>query len=466
MRAVAKAVAATVVAVVILGTGLRAWGLMSPAEERRLGAKAMAQLRHQLKFVSDPEVVAYIQALGRKLAAHAPPCPFTYRFYVASSPEMNAMALPGGYIVIFSGMISALHSEAELAGVMAHEMSHVAFRHLAKRMDKSGPVTLATMAGILAGMIVGQAMGAQAVGQAIAMGSVAGSIQKQLAYSRQDEQEADWSAARIMCAAGYPPSAMVACLRRLWRREHTLGPEVPGYLRTHPLSSERIEAIEGMIRAHPCPAHNPQNFDFNRIKVRLIALTLSPPEARDIFARLLQAPSTRPWGHYGLALMYMRQGNYPAAMKQLESLSGWDGRGHVLKLKGICLLDEGKWAQALKLLERARTRLPSDPALLMAIARAQEALGMLEPAAQNLTLALALPGPKAQVHYQLGVVLGRMGNKALAAYHLGMAFKLRGERKTAEYHLRNALKLLPAHSPLRQKVRAALRELHSPPREG
>ena len=121
-------------------------------EEREIGREAFQEVQQEIPLIHDPVVVDYIRDLGRNLERRLEGDPFEYKWYVADEPDMNAFALPGGWIFMFRGMITSMDSEAALVGVMAHEMSHVHYRHISERIKKSGPVSVATMAGMLAGL--------------------------------------------------------------------------------------------------------------------------------------------------------------------------------------------------------------------------------------------------------------------------------------------------------------------------
>lgn len=196
--------------------------LISLEEERKMGEEAYAEVIAAIPLVDDPDIVDYVRNLAKRLEAYVPDKPFPFTVYVADVGQMNAFAIPGGYIFMYRGMMTALESEAELAGVLAHEMGHVWRRHIAKRIEKSKSTNLASIAGLLAGLVLG-GMVSPALGQALTMGSVAGGVQQQLAFSREDEQEADWAAFKTMTSAGYPPREMERSFQRIWKTEDYMG---------------------------------------------------------------------------------------------------------------------------------------------------------------------------------------------------------------------------------------------------
>ncbi len=180
----------------------RAQALITLDEERKIGREAYDEIMAQVPMVNDPDVVNYVRGLGARLVGELVDSPFTYTFNVADSGEMNAFALPGGYVFFFRGMITALDTEAELAGIMGHEISHVSHRHLAHRMENTAPLNAAMLAGMLAGVLLGAMGGAPQLGSALTFGSLAGGVQAHLAFSREDEEQADYSGFKLMTGLG------------------------------------------------------------------------------------------------------------------------------------------------------------------------------------------------------------------------------------------------------------------------
>ncbi len=433
-------------------------------EEREIGRKALREVKAELPLIKDPDVLSYLRRLGARLAAQVKDDPFEYHFYVADLGEMNAFALPGGWIFIFRGMITSLESEAELAGVMAHEMSHVHYRHIASRMKRSGPVTAATLAGMLAGMILGGLAGVPQLGQAITMGSVAAGIQKQLAFSREDEKQADYGAFQIVSKAGYPPKEMERSFARIWREQRYTMPQVPTYLLTHPTSPERMETLQNLVRRHPFKGSSYDNGDFLRIRTRLIALYDSEDSAeRALRHQLEKRGDLHELARYGLGLLEMRRSRFALALKQLQQVGGrWADSPAVIRARGICHLRLGEYGQAQALLARVLVQDPKDQEALLALGQAYLQTGRLSQARDTFRRVLALDGENSQARYDLGVALGRLGHTAEASLQLGLAFKARGNLRAARYHLERALKGLAGRPQLQAQARKALDEMDRP----
>ncbi len=218
---------------------------ISRQEQQQLGLKAMGEVYKQMPVLPDSSpVTQYVQQLGRKLQKVIPQqYSWPYQFHVVQQKEINAFALPGGPIFINIGTIDAADNEAELAGVMAHEMSHVYMQHSAKQMKQNlGPSILAGAGQILGSMIGG-------VGGAIAsMGGQVGGGLWSMKYSRADEAQADAVGAIIMYKAGYNPVYMAQFFQKL---EKEGGPGGPQFLSSHPNPGNRVQAVEAQIKNWP-----------------------------------------------------------------------------------------------------------------------------------------------------------------------------------------------------------------------
>jgi predicted Zn-dependent protease len=445
------------------------WAVAAPAalaltleEEREIGRKAMQEVRAEIPLIEDPDILAYIRGLGAKLAKTLDDNPWEFKFYVADLDEMNAFALPGGWLVFFRGMITSMDSEGELAGIMGHEMSHVYFRHISSRIKRSGPVTAATLAGMVAGMILGGLAGVPQLGQAITLGSMAGGAQKQLQFSRDDERQADYGGYKIMSKAGYPPTEMEKSFQRIYREQRNTSPDVPSYLLTHPTSPERMETLQNLVRRHPTKNIVYDNSEFLRIRTRLIALY----DAEDTAQRKLlnqaksKDPEERDLASYGLGLLEMRRSQFGRALKNLQLVGGkWADSPSVIRAQAICLLRLGRFDESQNLLARVVTRNPKDQEALIYLGQAYLQKEQPGQAKSYFQRVLELNPESEQAQYDLGVALGRLGQTAEASLYLGLAFKSRRNYKAARYHLERAVKGLAGQPALEAKARKALSSL-------
>ena len=440
---------------------------LSVSEEKKLGAEYFKEVKRQLKMVDDPDCVNYIRGLGKELSELLGDDRFDYRFYLADDPQINAFAMPGGYIVFFSGMVTSMDTQGELISVMAHEMSHVYYRHLANRIKKSGPLQAASIAGVLAGLILGTLVGAPQLGQAITMGSAAGATQAQLAFSREDESQADYGGYKLMTKAGYHPNEMEKTFQRIYREQRMTSSSVPTYLLTHPTSPERMETIRALVERHNFKTKKYDNSRFLFVKTRLIALYDDVERARDQFRKRLRDDPKDAYAHYGLALVEMRRLSYKQALKSFHNLEKyWPDNPKVLRGLGECNLNLGNFEEASRYLSLTTALSPGDQIAMLGLGQCYLRLGQPQAAERILNRLLAQYPDDAQARYELGIALGRLGKSGLASYQIGMSFLAKGNRQAALHHLRRAERDLAGDPDMIEKIHKALEKAQGPRRKG
>lgn len=244
--------------------------LISPAQEKKLGADYFRNLYRADAILEDPEIVHYIQHLGNNLTNTLDNNDNDYTFFVVKDSRINAFAVPGGYIGINAGLIMNAKTEHELAGVMAHEIAHVSQRHIARRMSDMQRASAPTLGAIFAGMLLAAGGNARA-GQALLYAGIAAGQQFNINFTRNNEIEADRIGLNILYSAGYDPNGMADFFRTLQRQRLVSSPEYLEFLRTHPVDIRRI--AEAQIRIDRLPAQNtPDSLSFHLIKARLNAL--------------------------------------------------------------------------------------------------------------------------------------------------------------------------------------------------
>ena len=228
---------------------------MSRAQQQKLGLQAAAQVYQQMPALPDssPET-QYIQALGKRLVAVIPKDrTWPYQFHVIAQKEVNAFALPGGPMFVNVGTITTVDNEAELAGVMAHEMGHVYMQHSAKQAEKSALIGgIADIVGALAGGLGGGLGGVAQTGIQVGAGTLV------LKYSRADESQADAFGAIVLWSAHYNPMALADFFRKLAASNNN-GPQ---FLSDHPNPGNREEAIQNEARNWPPENYTPDSAQF------------------------------------------------------------------------------------------------------------------------------------------------------------------------------------------------------------
>jgi beta-barrel assembly-enhancing protease len=243
------------------------WNAYSPATDIQLGKQNAQILEKRLPLCHDPKVDAYLTKLGLKLVAKLPTrgVQYPWEFHCVNSKEINAFALPGGYVFVNRGAIEVSDDEAQLAAVMGHELSHVVLRHGTAQASKAQ--LLQGAAGIFGGIFGGSAGGALLT-QGVALG--AGSVL--LHYSRSDETQADVLGTQALYDAGYDPRAMAQFFEKL--EAETKGKNPPQFLSDHPNPGNRVERVDEEVDKLGGVPENAKrdSAEFEAIKREVIAL--------------------------------------------------------------------------------------------------------------------------------------------------------------------------------------------------
>jgi predicted Zn-dependent protease len=211
-------------------------------EEEEIGRDASRELRRKLDFVRDEWVVDYVEDIGRRIVAAAPPQPYEYHFYVVEDESLNAFALPAGYIYIHTAIIMEAANVSELAGVIGHEVGHVALRHVARNYNRQRNTGIVyQLLSVVASIFVGgyAAAGGQMLGELAAVAYVN-------QFTREAEEEADAFAVELLPKAGYDPNGLVTFFHTMTAQSGG-GQGVPTFLASHPATDDRIRSTSALI---------------------------------------------------------------------------------------------------------------------------------------------------------------------------------------------------------------------------
>jgi beta-barrel assembly-enhancing protease len=293
--------------------------VFAPGQAGAIGRSILRQLREQGAVLEDPEVAEYVSSLGHRIAAHAHEGEYRFEFFVVNEDAINAFALPGGFIGINTGLITATRSESELAGVLAHEIAHVTQKHIARRIAATGRTSILATAAVLAAIMLGAS--GDMVPAAI-MSAQGLAVQEQINYTRSNEYEADRVGMQFLARAGFDPMGMPSFFEVLSREYGMSGTWVPEYLQTHPLSSSRIaETRDRADRLEVEEVFESPGYDLMRARLRV----LNARSAEDALARFSAeleregeraAPATR----YGRGLALMRAARHQEAAEVFRAL--------------------------------------------------------------------------------------------------------------------------------------------------
>lgn len=418
---------------------------LSPALERTLGDAIMEQGRRDPTYIADPDVSQYLTAMGRRLAAHAPggtPQPITV--FGVRDAQINAFALPGGYIGVNSGLVVSAQSESELASVIAHEIGHVVQRHIARGMtqrSQSSGVMMAALAAALLAALSGSgdlAMGVAAFGQAAA-------VDRQLGFSRQAEQEADRAGFEMMRKTGFDPGGMVRMFNQLSNASRlNEGTGGGGYTSTHPLSIQRMSDIQNRVSELPVIHHqDTDTFWYVRAKLRVAqardgqALRLAMEKLQLDARQTSGVEQSAAW--YGLAYADSRKKDFASAQRALDKArEGGRNSPEIAALSVVLALGQGDQAQALALAQSAWDHWPDSQGIALARVDALQKTGRDSDAVTFLAERIK-QWPELPRLYQLQAQSQeRLGRKVEARRTMATYYELTGALPTAVEQLQQA----------------------------
>ena len=294
--------------------------LISPQEEKELGEAFFRNLHSEAVINQDAEIQQYIQSIGQQLVAHSfgPANPF--HFFVVMDRNINAFAGPGGYIGVNTGLILLTEAESELASVMAHEIAHVTQRHLYRSAEAAQQMSIPTLAATLASILL--ATQSPMMGQAALLGVQAGNIQFQINFTRDHEKEADRVGMNTLYDSNFDPRAMPTFFERLQQATRYYGNGVPEFLRTHPMSENRVADTRGRAEAYPYKQY-PDTVGYALTKAKLSVIN-EPDKKVSLqrFQGLVQHGTTeqKAVARYGLGITLLSMENYEPATEIFSQL--------------------------------------------------------------------------------------------------------------------------------------------------
>jgi predicted Zn-dependent protease len=293
--------------------------VLSPLDEQRIAYQIMREVNVSDEVLQDIEVTDYLQALGNKLAASSPDKRQVFNFFVVNDNSINAFAMPGGVIGVHTGLFVAATNESELASVLGHEIGHVTQRHLARMLASQKYDTFKNIAATALALLVSRA-NPQLAGGALTAAS-ASTVQRQLDYTREHEREADRVGLAILQDAGFDVRGMPAFFTTMQRGTRFVDGSAPSFLRTHPLTAERIADVSNRVQNIPY-RQVPNSLAFHLARAKIRALHGMPQTAIDEFEDNIKERRfyDEVAEHYGLAIAYLRKNDLSHVDKQLKWL--------------------------------------------------------------------------------------------------------------------------------------------------
>mgnify|MGYP001032683984 CR=1 FL=1 len=338
---------------------------LSLSAEKKIGQQIMDEIRwREPSYLDDPDIETYLNQLGARLVAVSSDPGLGFYFFALNDPSINAFAMPGGFIGVHTGLILAAQSESELAGVLGHEISHVTQRHIARQVFQSKKLSMASMVAMGLALLAARS-NPQAAGAALSATQGA-TISAQLAYSRDFEREADRLGFDTLRSAGFDTAGMPGFFERLQNASRYYENNATAYLRTHPLSVERMSDMQNRQLAVPY-RQVADSQDFTLVRARIRALQGRPADAAKDFEALLRDKKYVSEGsaRYGLAVALARSGKWSAAEQELLAVRKLNvSSAMVERLLAEATVGRGGLDEGLALYRDALVRYPLNLALL------------------------------------------------------------------------------------------------------
>ena len=413
----------------------------SSLEERRLGEEIMREVRADRSYYDDPEATDYIQAMGQRLVSRGADSRQDFEFFLMQDNSINAFALPGGFVGVHTGLILAAQSESELASVMAHEIAHVTQRHIARILAQQKQSTVMSIAALAVAILAARA-NPEVASAAVGFGTAAG-VQNMLNFTRDHEREADRVGLQILDSAGYDARSAAVFFERMQRatRIYEIG-SAPSYLRTHPMTYERIADIQNRLERLPY-RQVADTLDFQLVRAKLKAELETPVQAKTFFEqslterRYLSEAASR----YGLVASLVRVKDHARARKEFEALRRATGAHAMVdtlgcRMRAAAADTDGAatcYRDALRAYPNHRTVTYEYADLLLRSGKADAALNVIGQRLQNYTedprlyilqgRAYALQGKRLAQHRATGEAYAKMGNVRAAIEQMQIALR-------------------------------------------
>jgi predicted Zn-dependent protease len=441
--------------------GERAQSDLSPQAERRIGEQIMREIRRDPDYIDDPEITGYVQSVGYRLVAVSTDSRQEFTFFVVRDKTINAFAMPGGFVGVHSGLIVGAQSESEFAGVLAHEVAHVTQRHLARQLQAQNQLSPIALLGL--GLAALAARSSPQLAQGALLASQAAPIAAYLSYSRDFEREADRVGYQMLAAGGYDVAGMPSFFERLQKSTRLYDNNAPAYLRTHPLTSERIADMQNRVQEAPY-RQRADPIEFQLVRAKLRATDGKPEDGVAFFRGVLadkrfseEAPM-----RYGYAVALARAKQFQAAEREI-ALVRKGGTPHPMYETLVARIRTGLGdpAGAERILAAAVQAFPDNGAVRLDYAEALQAVGANQQVVELLGYVMSQRGQGARPYRILAQSYASLGRRTDQHRALAEAYFLQGGLAAAVEQLTLAQKAGDADFYTLSAVDARLRELRA-----
>lgn len=424
-----------------------------------LGKAILAEALKQYRFVKDPEVIRLVNRVGRRIVVAAGSNPEGYHFLVVRQPQINAFAIPGGYVFVFEGLLGQVNSVEEMAGVLAHETAHIQKNHFFQDQKKIMAMQLATIAAILLG------------GPEAAVLAAGVNLNLELSYSREHEEEADAAALIYLRRAGYNSEGLLGFFETLASYERFNPPLLPSYFSTHPGVQERLRIVSALLRGQksdqtssaPSPsALDVEDWQRTAIVLRSISggAERSVEDLQRLIAKVAGENTPEHRRHYLLGLAYLKIDRISQAIPEYQEALKLDLQNSVYHADlAYCYLRSQKMDLAQQEARKAADLSHQNSLAYLVLGIVQAEAGDLDGAIDFYQQALSLAGDDPQVHWNLAQAYFRKDNKLMGAYHLARYSRLNLEPDKSMEQFKHARELAGKGSEMSLRIQKEIDEI-------
>jgi len=432
---------------------------LTPQMERRAGESIMRDIRlHDPAYDDDAEATEYLNVLGNRLVSNSQDARQDFEFFLVRDATLNAFALPGGYIGVHTGTIVTAQSESELAAVLAHEIAHVTQHHVARMVSREEQLSAAMLASMALAILARNSQ----LGSAAAAIGQAGAITAQIGFTREFEREADRIGFPILEKSGFDVRAMPSFFLRMQKAGRLYENNAPAYLRTHPVTAERIADAQNRIQGLPYK-QTPDSLDFQLVRARLRAGQGTSRDALAQFEGDLRDKkfSNEIAARYGLAAALLRAQEPVRAAAELAPLLQAAEHPMLAGLAARVKQANGDDKGAVAVLKQALVRYPNNRALNYACIEALQRLGQNREAASLLQEQLKGFPRDARLYKLQAKGYASLGKRLLQHQAQAEAYLLQGSLPAAIEQLQLAQKSADGDFYQLSSVEARLRALQA-----
>ena len=438
---------------------------MSISQENKLGDIIYSQILGSFKLVSDPMINSYVQALGNKLLASDYKNTINYRFLVIDNPDINAFAAPGGIIGVNSGIIKKTKTEAELAGVLAHEIAHVKARHLSRMYEKSSTIDLSTALSVITAVVAGM-YDSSTISKSL-LSTQALETQKTINYIRAHEYEADRMAVKILANANINPKGIGSFFRTLLKE--TNDSNQTEFLRPHPLTKNRIAETETLASKYKGRFID-DSYSYQFMSVRVSMSYLNSREfirSYNYHKNMFEKNPARIVDDYAYALALAKEKKFKQSFFVFQNLIGYLEKKNLTKIKNYVfislaeiLIKNNKQKEAIIILEDLNNLYPKDNTILYYLSNAyiknknyKKVLGKLLP--------YVIEHKDHKLVFKISEAAYRLNETSLGHEYKGDYFKMLGSLNGAIKFYNLALKYNMKGRMIDERIKAKIKTIDS-----